>query len=373
MRAIPALLILLFLGGACTNSHTDDPLTRSAKTMAKLTYPVTRTENVVDDYHGTQVRDPYRWLEDTGSEETAAWVRAQNELTFDYLAAIPSRERYRQRLRELWDYERTGVPRQRAGRLFFSRNDGLQPQPVLYVQDDPTSAPRVLLDANLLSEDGTVALADWSLNRDGNWLAWSTSVSGSDWRIWRVREVASGSDLSDEVHWSKFSGATWDENGDGFWYSRYPAPVDGEALQSQILNQQLWYHRRGTDQTDDVLAYERPDHPEWGFGATLSEDGRYQVINIWQGTSPRNALFYRDLSDRSGRVIELLPSFDASYTFLGNVGGVFYLQTDRDAPRGRIVAVDLALAEYRHWRTVVAEVSDALESATILGGKLVLT
>ena len=203
------LLSLSFLLGACSDNHTTDPLTRSTRTMAKLIYPETRTDDVMDEYHGTQVSDPYRWLEDTGSEETAAWVRAQNELTFDYLAAIPAREHYRQRLRELWDYERTGVPHQRAGRLFFSRNDGLQPQPVLYVQDDSTSAPRVLLDANLLSEDGTVALADWSLSRDGNWLAWSTSVSGSDWRIWRVREVTSGSDLPDEVHWSRFSGATW--------------------------------------------------------------------------------------------------------------------------------------------------------------------
>ncbi len=367
---LPTALVLLT---ACSSGHDDDPLTRDAKTMTKLSYPESRTDEVMDNYHGTQVPDPYRWLEDTDSPETAAWVASQNELTFGYLEGIPARETYRARLTELWDYERIGVPLQRAGRIFFSRNDGLQPQSVLHVRDDADSPARVLLDPNALSEDGTVALGGWAVSRDGRWLAWATSVSGSDWRIWRVRNVATGEDLPDEVHWSKFSGATWDESGGGFWYSRYPEPADGDHLQAQNLNQQLWYHRRGTDQSEDVLVYERPDHPEWGFAASLSDDGRYLMISVWQGTSPKNGLFYKDLRDRSLRVHELLPAFDAAYVFLGNDGGLFYLRTDHDAPRGRVVAVDLSLPEARHWQTIVPEASEVLEGATVVGEQLVLT
>jgi prolyl oligopeptidase len=357
----------------CGQGGGDDPLIRNVTTMTQLSYPTTRRDAVVDDYHGTQVPDPYRWLEDPDSPETAAWVQAQNELSAGFLAAIPARERYRERLRELWDHERTGVPVQRNGRIFFTRNDGLQPQPVLHVQDDADSAPRVLLDPNLLSEDGTVALAEWSVSRDGRWLAWSTSVSGSDWRVWRVREVATATDLADELRWSKFSGATWDATGQGFWYSRYPAPESGEGLQAQNRDQQLWYHRRGTAQDEDVLVYERPDQPEWGFATQLSDDGRYLVIHVWQGTSPRNGIFYKDLRDRSLRVRRLLADFDAAYAFLGNDGGRFYLRTDLDAPRGRIVAVDTALPESRHWETLVPESGEVLEDATILADQFVLT
>ncbi|MBD3221985.1 prolyl oligopeptidase family serine peptidase [bacterium] len=341
--------------------------------MTPLEYPETRTENVVDDYHGTQVPDPYRWLEDTGTEETTAWVRAQNELTFDYLAAIPAREHYRARLTELWDHERTGVPIKRGERLFFTRNDGLQPHAVLLVQDDADREPRVLLDPNLLSEDGTVALAGWSVSRDGRWLAWATSDGGSDWRTWRVRDVTTGADLADEVRWSKFSGAVWDARGEGFWYGRYPEPAAGDELDGPVDGQTLFYHRRGTPQGEDALVYQRDDHPDWGFAPALTDDGRYLVIHVWQGTNPRNGIFYVDLRDRGRGVRELLADFDAAYDVVGSRDGVLYVQTNRDAPRGRIVAIDLALPRPRHWRPVVDEAAGVLESATMLGGQLVLT
>jgi prolyl oligopeptidase len=367
-----ALACALSLAG-CSNTDANDPLVRSARAMPRLIYPETRTEPVVDTYHGTQVPDPYRWLEDTDSDETAAWVRAQNELTFGYLESIPARAQYRARLAELWDHERIGVPTKRGGRLFYTRNDGLQPQPVLLVQDDADAEPRVLMDPNTLSEDGTVALAGWSASRDGRWLAWAVSDGGSDWRLWRVRNVDTGEDLADEVRWSKFSGAVWDDRAEGFWYSRYAEPRPGDELQGQVRDQKLYYHRRGTLQDEDLLVYERPDHPDWGFMPGLSDDGRFLVIHVWQGTSPRNGIFYRDLNDRSGRVHELLSDFDAAYDFIGQRDGVFYVMTDRDAPRGRVVAVDPALAESRHWRSVVPESSEVLESATMLGGQLVLT
>jgi len=371
-RVLAVALVLVVFVSACNNSPANDPLTRSRNDMTKLNYPATRTDMVVDNFHGTEVHDPYRWLEDPDSPETTAWVQAQNELTFGYLEQIPARDTYKKRLTELWDYERHSTPVKKGGHLFFSRNDGLQPQSVLYVQGPRDGQPRILLDPNTLSDDGTVALGDWSVSRDGKWLAWSTSVAGSDWRTWRIRDVETGQDLADEIHWSKFSGATWDELGDGFWYSRYAAPTDGDEFQGQNLNQKLYYHRRGTDQAQDVLVYERPDQPEWGFGSELSEDGRYLVINVWQGTSPRNGLFYKDLRDRSLIIRELLPDFDAAYHFLANQDGVFYLKTDKGAPKGRVVAVDTALPESRHWRTVVTEAGETLESASVLNQQLVL-
>jgi len=368
----PLLVLLLVVASGCGDRGNHAPYRRTATAMPRLTYPASRTEDVIDDYHGTQVRDPYRWLENPDSEETAAWIRAQNALTNEYLAGPAARAEYKARLTELWNYERTGVPVKCADRLFYTHNDGLQPQSVLYVQDDAESAPRVLLDPNTLSEDGTVALGNWSVSRDGRWLAWATNVAGSDWRTWRIRDVETGADLADEVRWSKFSDATWDDRGTGFWYGRYAEPAPGEERQSQNCDQKLYFHRRGTAQADDVLVYERPDRPEWGFGTTLSEDGRYLVINVWQGTSPKNGLFFKDLFDRSLLVRELLSGFDAAYEYLGQRDGVFLLRTDKDAPRGRIVAVDIALPESRHWRTIVPETAETLDGATILNDQLVL-
>lgn len=370
-RAALAAILLLGLGLAgCQGSADLDLKTRTRRDMPQLDYPQSRTSDVVDDYHGNQVRDPYRWLEDADSDETAAWVQAQNDLTFGFLEGIPARDAYRTRLTDLWDYERTGVPIQRSGRLFFTRNDGLQPQSVLYVQDEGASTPRVLLDPNTLSEDGTVALGAWSVSRDGRWLAWSTSDGGSDWRTWRVRNVDTTVDLADEVRWSKFSGATWDAEGTGFWYSRYDEPAAGDELQGQNRNQKLYFHRRGTDQSQDSLVYERPDHPDWGFAAGLSDDGRYLVISVWRGTSPKVGLFYKDLLDRSLVVRELLPQFDAAYSFLGNLDGEFILRTDHGAPRGRIVAVSTTRPTPGHWRTIVPEGEAVLESATMIGGQI---
>ena len=206
-------------------------LTREPVDMPRLNYPQTATVAQADDYHGTVVADPYRWLEDVDAPATRAWVEAQNRVTFDYLAGIPERESFAARLTGLWDYARTSAPVREGGRTFFSRNDGLQAQAVLYVQDTPDGEPRVLLDPNTLSDDGTVALGGTGISRDGRYLAWSTSVSGSDWRVRYVRDIATGKDLADKVEWSKFSDATWDHAAEGFFYSRYAAPRGGEACE----------------------------------------------------------------------------------------------------------------------------------------------
>ncbi|MCB1183915.1 prolyl oligopeptidase family serine peptidase [bacterium] len=382
LRAALMLPVLLAGGAGCgeriddgPGASTSDPaacLERPQVTMTRLSYPATRTVDQVDDYHGTAVADPYRWLEDADSPETAAWVAAQNEVTFGFLAGIPQRDAYADRLAEIWDYERYTAPFREGGRTFYYRNDGLQNQYVLYVQDAPAAAPRVLLDPNTLSDDGTVSLGGISVSRDGKWLAWATSVSGSDWREWRVRSIDTGKDLPDVVRWSKFSGATWDAEGRGFWYSRYDAPADGDAFEGTNTNQKLCFHRLGTDQTADRVFHERPDQPEWGFGSTLSEDGRYLVLNVWHGSSRENRLYYKDLFDKSLVVRPLLDAGDANYVFLGNDGPTFYVLTNRDAPRKRIVAIDLDRPDPAHWRELVPEGDDVIDSVTLVDHSFVI-
>jgi prolyl oligopeptidase len=341
--------------------------------MAGLNYPQTPTVDLVDDYHGTPVADPFRWLEDVDSPQTRAWVAAQNKVTFDYLQAIPQRAAFASRLTGLWDYARYSAPVREGDRTFFSKNDGLQPQAVLFVQDTPDAEPRVLLDPNTLSADGTVALGGTAVSRDGRYLAWSTSVSGSDWRIWYVRDIATGKDLPDKVQWSKFSGAAWDRSAEGFYYSRYDAPREGEAFEGANYYQKLWYHRLGTTQDRDVLVYERPDRKDWGLGGDVSDDGRYLLITVWQGTSRENRLYYKDLADKSKVIHRLFDTGDASYEFLGNDGSVFFIRTNRDAPRERIIAVDLDDPSPERWRTIVPEGPDPIDGASLLDHSLVVT
>ncbi|MHB8080311.1 MAG: prolyl oligopeptidase family serine peptidase [Candidatus Krumholzibacteriia bacterium] len=334
--------------------------------MPPPAYPPARTVDGTDDYHGTRVADPYRWLEDADAPETAAWVAAENAVTSAWLGAIPARERLRQRLTELWDYARFDAPFREGGRYFFTRNDGLQPQAVLYVQAALDAEPRVLLDPNTLSPDGTVALSGLSVSRDGRLLAWSASESGSDWQVWRVRDIATGRDLDDRIEWAKFTGAAWSPDNAGFYYARYAPPRPDGALAETNYCQKLYYHRLGTPQARDTLVYARPDRPEWLYGATVSEDGRYLVLTIGEGTDRRNRVYYRDLAAPDGSLTPLLDDFDAGYTFLGNDGARFYFRTDCDAPRGRIVAVELAAPARADWRVIVPEERDPLQSAIML-------
>ena len=338
--------------------------------------PATRASDQVDDYHGRKVADPYRWLEDTDAPETAAWVNAQNAATFAYLAAIPEREAIRKRLTQLWNYERYSTPFRRADRYFYFRNDGLQSQSVLYTQPSPGAPPAVLLDPNTMSADGTVALSMTAVSHDGRYLAYGTSSSGSDWQEFRVRAVADGRDLDDHLRWIKFSGASWTRDGKGFFYSRYPEPRDA-ALTESNRNQILYYHRIGTPQSQDVLAFAQPDRPERGVGARVTDDGRYAILGIWQGSATKNGLYVMDLADSArprvdAPVVRLLDGFDAQYNFLGNDGPVLYVQTDLEAPRGRIVAIDLRRPDRSAWREIVPEGKDVLTSAGIIANTLVL-
>jgi prolyl oligopeptidase len=326
--------------------------------------------DVVEDYHGTRVADPWRWLEDTDAAETRAWIEAQNCLTFAFLEKIPEREQIRQRLTKIWDYPKYGTPFKDGGRYFFFKNDGLQNQSVLYVQRTLTDPPAVLLDPNRLSEDGTVALSALEVSDDGRYLAYSTSISGSDWQEFLVRDIATGRDLADHLKWVKFSGASFTKDGQGFFYSRYPVP-EGAALQSVNRDMKLYYHKVGTDQGADVLVYQRPDQPDWGFGAAVTDDGRYLVTSVWLGTDRRNRVYYRDLGDPmqpalGGEMVRLLDDFDAGYAFAGNDGPVFYFWTDLEAPRGRLIAVDTRNPARANWREVIPQGTDVLQGVQIV-------
>jgi prolyl oligopeptidase len=338
-----------------------------------IKYPQTRKADVVDVLHGVKVPDPFRWLEDPNSEETKRWIEAQNEVAFGYLRAIPERDEIRDRLQRNWNFERFGVPTAKAGKYFYTRNDGLQNQAVLLVADSLHAEPRVLLDPNKLSEDGTVALGSWSIRDDGRYIAYSLSTGGSDWIEWRVRDVETGEDLPDHIRWSKFSGASWSRDGKGFYYSAYDPPAEGEKLSGANFFHKLYFHELGTPQSADRLVYERPDEREWGFAGWETEDGRYLIIHVWQGTHRENRIFYRDLRDPKAETVELLDQADASYDFLGNVGDTFYFSTDKDAPRQRIISVSLDRPEEANWREVVPEREEALSSSSIVGNRLFLT
>ena len=335
-----------------------------------LQYPAARKSDVVDDYHGTRVPDPYRWLEDPDSPESRAWIEAQNRLTAAYLAEIPARATIRQRLTKLWNYPKYGAPFRKAGRYFFLKNDGLQNQSVLYKQASLEATPETLLDPNILSEDGTVALSTLAVADNGRLLAYGTAASGSDWEEFRVRDVVTARDLSDHLKWIKFSGASWTKDGAGFFYSRYPEPTD-KALTDVNRFQRLYYHRLGTDQAQDVLVYERPDQPDWGMNGEVTDDGRYAVLTVWLGTDRRNRVYYRDLKDPrhpriTGEVVRLLDDFDASYAFVGNDGPVFYFLTDLDAPRKRVIAIDTRHPERGRWRELIPQGQDVLEGVQII-------
>ena len=350
----------------------------AAASPAAVKYPDSRRAEQVDDYHGTRVADPYRWLEAADAPETAAWVAAQNAATGRYLAALPARGPLKERLTRLWDYPKYTAPRRYGRKYFYYENPGLKNQSVLYVQDRPGAPGRVVLDPNTLSPDGTVALTALDVTADARLAVYGTAQSGSDWQELHVRDVARGRDLADTVRWVKFSGASWTDDGRGFFYSRYAEPKAGEALTGVNRNQKLYYHRVGRAQAKDELIYERPDEPEWGFGARVTDDGHYAVINVSQGTDERNRVYVIDLGNpRKPRVtapvVKVFDRFDAAYDYVGNTGQTFYFRTTNAAPRGRIIAVNINDLRESDWRTIVPEGADALEGAQIVGRELVAT
>jgi len=340
--------------------------------MMFFNYPKTRKVEQTDHYHGVAIQDPYRWLEDPDSEETKAWIEAQNQVTFGFLEQISERETIKERLTKLWDYEKYGIPIQKGERYFYFKNDGLQNQSVLYTLNQLEEEAKVLLDPNQLSEDGTIALSGIAISDNGQFLAYGISKSGSDWQEWQVRNVETGDDFSDHLEWIKFSGATWTKDNEGFFYSRYDAPPEGKQLEQANYYQKLYYHRLGTEQSEDILIYERRDQKEWMFDADVTEDGKYLIISVSQGTDPKNLVFYQDLQDPKGEVKELISGFVASFSFIEYEGSLFWFRTDDQAPKGRLIGIDLHQPQADNWQEIVPETENTLEGVSILNHQFIL-
>ncbi|MBS0206800.1 MAG: S9 family peptidase [Planctomycetes bacterium] len=338
-----------------------------------MSYPAAKKIDHVDELHGVKVPDPYRWLEDDvrQSKDVAAWVEAENKVTFAYLEGIPQREAIKQRLTELWNYEKFSAPFKVGHRYFYFKNNGLQNQSVLYQQDSLDAEPSVLVDPNQWSKDGTVALGSTSFSDDGRYMAYSVADAGSDWNTWRILDVETGKLLDDEIKWVKFSGAAWTTDNRGFFYGRFDEPPAGAAFQNTNLNQKVYYHRVGTAQSQDVLVYKRPDEPSWGFGLRVSEDGRYLVLTVWKGTNDKYRVLYKDLTEPYAMPVDLIEHFNDEYTFVGNDGTTFYFVTDLEAPRKRIVAIDLR--QPTEIREVVPQMAETLVGADIVANQFVLT
>jgi prolyl oligopeptidase len=333
------------------------------KTANRMPYPPAKRSGQIDDYHGTMIADPYRWLEDLDSPDTETWIAQENALTEEFVGSVPQRDAIRARLTELWDYERYSAPSRHGANYVYSKNTGLQNQAVLYVTPTVGKPGRVLLDPNTLSADGTIALTGLSFSDDGALMAYAVSASGSDWMTWRVRDVVAGTDRTDLVEWSKFSGASWLKDGSGFYYTRYAQPGGAAQFKDANYNHQVFFHRLGNPQAQDALVYERSDHPDWNFWTHVSEDGRWLIIAVTHGTDPKKRIFVQDLGAASA-VVELLPKGDASYGFIGNDDTRFYFMTTLDAPNGRVISVEL---DDRTPVECIPQTADALEDVSIFG------
>jgi len=339
-----------------------------------LTYPATKTIDHVDTYHGLKVPDPYRWLEDDvrESKDVADWVAAENKVTFAYLHAIPEREAIKKRVTDLWNYAKMEEPFRAGPRYAFKKNDGLQNQSVMYTEKTLKSKPRVLLDPNQWSKDGTVAMAGAEFTEDGKYLAYGVSDAGSDWSGWKVMHVPTRKLLGDEIRWVKFGGASWTRDNKGFFYSRFPEPKAGQKFQGLPLNQTLYHHRLGAPQSEDVLVYHRPEQPTWTITGSVTDDGRYLIIRIGDGTTSRKSrIAYKDLDEPYGLSVDLIDNFDSVNSFIYNDGPIFYFRTDLEAPRGRVVAVDIRKPERKQWKTIVPQEASALQTVNYTGNLLI--
>ena len=337
----------------------------------KLVYPESRKSEQVDDYFGTKVADPYRWLEDDRKPEVQAWIEAQNKVTFGYLDRILYREKLKARLTELYDYPRISAPFRRGDTYFFTKNDGLQNQSVYYIQKGVNGKPEVFLDPNKFSADGTSVLSTFSLSKDGKYLAYGISTGGSDWTTMSLMEVATRKKLNDEVTWIKNSGVSW--QGDGFYYSRYPAPEKGRELTSKNEFQTVYFHKVGTPQSEDKLIYEDKENPQRFQGVGTTEDERFAILSISERGKGKkgNSLYYRNLKSGDTRFLPIVPEIgDDSFSVIDNVGDKLLVRTNKNAPNGRVVAVDLWNPDEKNWQDVLPERSEPLQSAGTAGGKL---
>lgn len=335
-------------------------------------YPKPRRSAQVDDYHGTKVSDPYRWMEDVDSPETAAWVAAENKLTDAYLSKIPERDKIRARLTQLWNYERYSAPSKVGSKYIYSKNDGLQNQSVMYIADSVKDVGRVFFDPNKLSADGTAALSGSSFTEDGTLWAYGVAIAGSDRTEWKVMNVATGKLLPDTLKPNRQDGISWLNDNSGFYYSRFPETLSGVELKGNTFDQKLYFHKLGTPQSDDYVVYERPDDKEFFISGSVSEDGNWLIITVGKGTSTKNMVYFKNLTTERSPILPLVDRLEANYSFIGNDGSKFYFQTDKDAPRAKIVSVE-ALEKDKKWEPIVPEASETLGGVQFINNEFVLS
>ena len=338
-------------------------------------YPPSRKGDVVDVYGSVRVADPYRWMEDLESPEVAAWVAAQNAVTYAHLDTLPRRAHFKERLTTLWDYPRTSLPAIENGRLFYARNSGLQKQAPIYVRTGIFDPPVLVLDPNQLSPDGSTSVAQFVPSPDARWLAYSVAKGGTDWETVRVRNVVTGGDLGDELSWVRFSEISWTHDSKGFFYSRYPEPPSNKVLEAALSGQAVYYHRLGSPQADDVLIYQRQDHPSWIVNAQVSDDGRYVFLTTYRGSDNNNQLHFIDLGSAGSPAVTatirpIVETLDAEFTPIGNYQSRVYLRSDKDAPNRRVIAIDLE--HFDSWKVVVPEQAQPIEHARLAGGRIVV-
>ena len=335
-----------------------------------VTYPATRKDTTVGDtYFGTKVKDPYRWLEDDQSAETKDWVQKQNIVTFGYLSQIPYRDKVRKRLEQIWNYEKYGTPFKEGGKYYFFKNDGLQNQNVLYVQDNLDSEPRMLLDPNTFSADGTTSLQEIDFSKDGNYFAYSISKGGSDWRTIFVKDLRTNQLLPDQIEWAKFTNIAW--QGDGFYYTRFPEPAEGAELTAANKFGAVYFHKLGTPQKDDRPVYSDKSHPDRSFGATTTDDERFLCISGWESTSG-NVLYVKDLTKKDADFVPIATTFEKDFSVVDNIDDKLIVLTNQSAPNQRLILVNTAQPQPEHWQTLIPEDSaDVLQSAVVCGGKIV--
>jgi len=356
MKRLPILMLVMAMTGfyGCQQQKFD--------------YPVTAKVDHVDEYFGTQVADPYRWLEDDTSAQTAEWVKAQNEVTFGYLESIPFRQKIEDRLTEIWNYPKVTAPYKRGGRYYYSKNDGLQNQYVVFSKDELDAEERMVLDPNTFSEDGTVALTSFSPSQDGKYIGYGISRGGSDWNEFFILNADDLKPLDDHLMWIKFSGMSWHE--DGFYYSRYPEPAKGDELSGQNLNNKVYYHKIGDAQESDELIYQDPAHPNWGFSAYATDDKELLIMTAVESTNG-NRLYYRKLTDKGKDFIPLVDYFDYNFNPVEHIAGSLYVMTDEGAPKYRLIAIDLKNPAKENWKEIIPEKEEVLSSISMVGNKII--
>lgn len=341
--------------------------------VSALTYPATRVLPLVEEKFGQKVADPYRWLENDvrTDREVEDWVAAENRATDSYLATLPGRQILKDRMKALFNYERYSVPRKASSLYFYARNSGLQNQSPLYVREGLGGKARLLIDPNSWAKDGTTALAEWEPSPDGRKLVYAVQDGGSDWRALHVIDVATGSVLPDRIEWVKFSRLEWDRAGEGFFYSRFPAPEQGREYLNADLNNTVYYHRLGTDQSADRLVYRTPAHPKWNHAAQVSDDGQWLVITTSEGTDPRYEIVAINLADPKWKPRTIVSGMKNEWKFVGSVASRMWFVTDLGAPRSRLVTLDAA-RRGRAPQEIVPQRADTLAGASLVGRRIIL-